>query len=108
MQTVAPSTIAFTLYNLIALAGRQITEAELAKRLEKHHPGVAPDEVNAALKELVERGLVDSLEVGYDLRDKQRRVARSRQRADPDGWRGWMVQDRRVGLISIETAIGES
>lgn len=100
----ATSTIAVTAYNMLAIAGRALTWPELKARIVPHHPDVKLDQLEAALAGMVERKFVVTSGLHIDLTDRQHRMMRARART-ADGWDGWLIKDRRRGLVAIEDVI---
>lgn len=97
-----------TIYNLLVLAGRKLGTNDLIQRVDKMHSEAEPKQVGEALQELVKRKLVVEAEGFYNLVDTKRRPVRTRLRLkDGDGWEGWMVQDPRAGMMSLESALGD-
>lgn len=111
----ALSTVAFTAYNVLALAGGPRTAEQMLNVV----PRGAAAYTEQALDEMVLRGwLTCDDQDRYDLRDKKRRLVRLRDRGDAKvdgatgrvagGWGRWIVQCRDKGLMTLEAAIAES
>ena len=92
-STAAPSTIAMTIYNLLALEGSARTQGQLLDRVAAHHPGIVAEEITAAVAGLVERNLVTAEGDAYRVADPLRRPAVDRSN-EGDGWGAWLVFDR--------------
>jgi len=111
---VATSTVAFTAYNVLALAGGPRT----LEQISLIAPRGVVEHLRAALDEMVRRGWLSSSDAGeYDLRDAKRRLVRARDRSDgvvksdgsvTGGWGRWVVQCKQRGLLTIEQAIAET
>lgn len=97
MRVLATSTIAWSVYNWLAVYARgPRTLAEIAAGLApwvaESRIDVKHSQLGAAVRELERRGYVRAMPgESFDLVDPDRRVLVGRDRTDADGWRGWLV-----------------
>ncbi len=116
VELYGTSTIAFSLYNLLALRGEASSVDEMLDDLEMiQHPLLELPQLNRALDRLEEKKLVIRDGDDYRVIDRRRRVIVERDlldaAVDPEtgelvgGWNGWMVRDPRRGLVPIEEVV---
>jgi len=102
MYEHAISTVAMSIYNLLAAEGPVLSKNRILAELETRQlPGLKKSALHNALNELKKRGLVLATRKGFKIVDPQRRLAIERNR-DGDGWDGWKVRDIHRGLLPIE------
>jgi hypothetical protein len=111
------STVAMSAYNLVAVAGRPLTEVEIRERLaSSQHPGLGIERTREAVNALVSRHLMRLAGDGaFDIVDPLRRVVVGRDRSDAEvlddgtvtgGWNGWRVRERSArAAVPIEEVL---
>lgn len=107
----ALSTIAMSVYNLIAVSKLSHTPDVIAEGLcGKLLPSLDEDDVQVALDVLVQRGWIAEIEGRYRVLDPKFRLVRSRSRDDiavdkdgnaVGGWSGWSVQCEQCGGVHL-------
>ncbi len=124
MQTDADSTIAITVYNLLAINRNPLDVTELLTGASAQHCSVEPVQLSRAAQALVERGWVGSNPDGtYFCKDSHRRVVIARDRSDAEatdddgncvgGWNGWQLRSMARSkspvpqTVSIDQALTE-
>ncbi len=90
MAEVAESTVAMSLYNVVAAEGAQ-TLAQARELLARHGYLLATSALELALRQLVERGLAVVEGERLSVTGPAGHVVVSRNRDDPEGWAGWRV-----------------
>ncbi len=116
VEPYGTSTIAFSLYNLLALRGEASSVDEMLDDLKMiQHPLLELPQLSRALDRLEEKKLVVRDGAVYRIADKRRRVIVERDLSDaavdPEtgelvgGWNDWMMRDPRRGLIPIEEVL---
>lgn len=103
MAEIADSTVAMSLYNVVASGGAETLEdARLA--LSRHGYLFALEDLERVLRQLVERGLMVGRDGRVFVTGPMGHVVTCRDRDDPEGWRGWRVApfapQRTVPLVS--------
>lgn len=104
IEPYGASTVAMSIYNLLALKGRPTEGAELLADLSALQlPELAAELFTRALAQAVSRGLVRGREGRYWIKDPRRRRITTRDRSDAEvdeatgqvngGWGGWYVED---------------
>lgn len=113
----APSTVAMTAYNLIALAKQPLhVEALEQKAREIQLPGLPRIEFGMGIGGLISRGRVKVLDGEMiDLVDSKYRLVKSRDRSDAyevdedglpiGGWNGWLLQCCNGPLVPLEEVL---
>ncbi len=88
----APSTLAMSVYNMVAMLEQPLTLATIAARLEMSHlPGLEVIDIQGPTEEMISRGwAVLDPEGRVQLVDKHHRMVRERARSG-DGWDGWIA-----------------
>jgi hypothetical protein len=113
MQKHAASTIAISVYNLLARRGRPLNDIdELTETLaHMQHPELDTDTVQKAVDELQERKLLVLRNGKLDVSDPQRRIIVNRDRDDgyidddgiiQGGWDNWQIMDLVRGIVPME------
>jgi len=118
MRGVATSTVAMTIYNLLATGGgaRTLGEIELMLSGWAATNGfiVSASQVTEAVKGLVQRRFLRDMGRNglFDVTDCLRRPVVQRDRSDADqsnpGWRGWRVYARPVSapkMVQLEDLV---
>ena len=102
----APSTIAMTVYNALAVAKMPTGVVGIIQMAAQFLMPLKSEEVEAALGELLKRDLVRVGDDGHELIDTEHRIIVARDRSDAGfddddlptgGWNGWMVRDLAKG-----------
>ena len=107
-QEIAISTVAMTVYNLIALRGRVESRSELLPVARTHlHGSLGEAQLDAAIDGLLSRKRIQEGEAGLMLFDRRRRQVVARDRSDVQideetgevsgGWNGWTLKDDQFG-----------
>lgn len=104
MELYAPSTVAMTAYNVLAIKGEVVSMSNLFVEIEQHLPGLKKSMLSNALAEIKKRGLVKSCRKGFEIIDRKRRPIISRD-INGDGWDSWMIMDAQRGSIPIEEVL---
>ncbi len=87
---VADSTIALSLYNIVAGEGvATLEDARVA--LSRHGYAWPPESLERALAQLVERGLATEDAGRIGVTGPLGHVVVERDRSDPEGWAGWRI-----------------
>jgi hypothetical protein len=116
-QEWADSTIAMSIYNIVAKLGRPLGNIdEILDVVRKlYHPGLLKKDAKRAVAELKKRKLLIKVKGGLDVADVQRRLVVGRNREDAEiqedgtvtgGWKDWQVEDLLRGIIPMETGHG--
>lgn len=84
----APSTIAFSAWNLVVAAGGPLSVARLQQALEDTGTSVSAADLEAALVAGERRGLFRRRGDTFDVTDRHRRRVQVRSRYG-EGWDGW-------------------
>jgi len=93
MIDVAESTLAMSVYNLLAVAQRALQPGQIAAQVRQLGSAAELGGVERALAELVKRGLVKQVRPGlYDARGPGGWVVFRRDRTG-DGWSGWTCRN---------------
>jgi hypothetical protein len=88
-MNVADSTVALSLYNVVAIGATTLEDARLA--LERHGYLVPLDALERALRQLVERGFVNEDVDRIGVTGPLGYVVVERDGSDPEGWKGWRI-----------------
>lgn len=107
------STVAMTLYNLLAIKGRPADLVELLDECRRSHLPEADMEIaQDAAAGLLDRGRVNSEGGLFWLKDPQRRFITHRDRSDADqvdkhgnslgGWNGWLVSSHGGAPVQLD------
>ena len=115
VEPYGASTVAMSVYNLLALKGRPVEAAELLADLQALQlPELGDELFTKALAQAEARGLVRGREGLFWIKDPRRRRITSRDRSDGHvdeatgevlgGWGGWCVEDPH-GPVPIEEVI---
>lgn len=89
---IAQSTLAMSVYNMVAMLEQPLALATIATRLEMSHlPGLEVADIQEPTEEMVKRGwVVLDPEGCVQLVDTHHRMVRERARSG-EGWDGWIV-----------------
>lgn len=110
-QSIAASTAAMTVYNVLAVARTRCVAKHVATKAKQLGQTLGVEQVNQAFKDLKNRKLISLTKTGAELLDAKHRIVVGRDRSDehePDGgWNGWVVHDtigerpklRRLGEV---------
>ena len=114
-ELYATSTIAFSIYNLIAVQRGVGKREELLKKLKTiQHPEIEKEHFDSAVSELLNRKYIVDRDGILMLIDPSFRTIVSRNLSDgkvhedgtiTGGWNGWLLSDRLLGTIKIEEVI---
>ena len=119
-EAFADSTVAMTLYNLLAMVRGALTVEQLTSSAMKlQHRGLETEQTQRALDGLVERGRIKLQPDGtYALIARERLMVVQRDLGDYDpkamtgGWEGWHVKDPRLrdgkGVRPLEQLLGQA
>ena len=110
------STVAMSIYNLLATTRRAMTLQEIATDLQRlQHPEIDEKIFKRAASELIKRRLVKQVNDFLTCADPHGRIVRMRNRRDvkvnrrtgevQGGWSGWMISDPAKVIRPIEEVL---
>ena len=116
VESYATSTIAMSVYNLLAMSKGRHNSTEVFEELKKiQHPEMDRTLFDRAVAELLKRELIFETEKEkYAVKDPQCRLVMQRDTTDgivdetgkiQGGWGSWKISDPRFGFIPIEEAL---
>lgn len=108
-DSLATSTIALSIYNLLAVAGRELTISQIYQSLcIGHNQQIDQKQVIEAMHGLCKRKFlcihrIDDLHPTerFSIVDKLHRVVRARDRSG-DGWENWRIVNRDGSVQRLE------
>jgi len=108
-KDLATSTVAMSIYNILAVAGRELTVVEIFSAVCNGHNQQLPnDQFIEAMKGLCQRKLLcihhsddRNPTERFSTVDKLHRIVRSRDRSG-DGWCNWLVANRDGSVERLE------
>jgi hypothetical protein len=106
---LATSTVAMSIYNVLAVAGRELTVKEIYQAVcTGHNQELPPEQVIEAMHGLCKRRFLCIHRIDdrnpterFSNADKLRRVVRSRDRSG-DGWDNWRVMNQDGSVQRLE------
>lgn len=111
---ISVSTVAMSVYNIIAFSGRPLAPEEIVSALGYHFDDIELEDIEAPLEQLARRGWLVAEEGKLEIVDAdERRIIRTRaddhyyddEGIPQGGWKGWTSQcPNREGKLLTEIA----